>query len=84
MADDDKIKYSDIIQPDDSIERLIQQLERLTSTYESMLEGVRAGANKMSQSLKQASGATSEGRAAIEETAAATKRLKKVQEEFEP
>lgn len=83
MADDDKIKYSDIIQPDDSIDKLIQQLERLTSTYESMLEGVRTGANKMSQSLKQASGATSEGRAAIEETAAATKRLKKAQEEFE-
>ena len=83
MADDDKIKYSDIIQPDDSIDKLIQQLERLTSTYESMLEGVRTGANKMSQSLKQASGATSEGRAAIEETAAATKRLKKAQDEFE-
>lgn len=83
MADDDKIKYSDIIQPDDSIDKLIQQLERLTSTYESMLEGVRTGANKMSQSLKQASGATSEGRAAIEETAAATKRLKKAQEEVD-
>lgn len=83
MADDDKIKYSDLIQPDDSIDKLIQQLERLTSTYESMLEGVRTGASKMSQSLKQASGATSEGRAAIEETAAATKRLKKAQDEFE-
>lgn len=83
MEDDSKIRYSDIIQPDDSIDKLIQQLERLTSTYESMLEGVRTGANKMSQSLKQASGATSEGRAAIEETAAATKRLKKAQDEFE-
>ena len=83
MADDDKIKYSDIFQQDDSINKLIQQLERLISTYESMLESVRTGANKMSQSLKQASGATSEGRAAIEETAAATKRLKKAQDEFE-
>lgn len=83
MEDNGKIKYSDLIQPDDSIDKLIQQLERLTSTYESMLEGVRTGANKMSQSLKQASGATSEGRAAIEETAAATKRLKKAQDEFE-
>ena len=83
MEDNGKIKYSDLFQPDDSINKLIQQLERLTSTYESMLEGVRTGANKMSQSLKQASGATSEGRAAIEETAAATKRLKKAQDEFE-
>lgn len=83
MTDDGKIKYSDLFQSDDSINKLIQQLERLISTYESMLESVRTGANKMSQSLKQASGATSEGRAAIEETAAATKRLKKAQEEFE-
>ena len=33
-----KIKYSDIFQQDDSINKLIQQLERLISTYESNFE----------------------------------------------
>ena len=37
MAEDDKIKYSDIIQPDDSIEKLVKQLGELNQQYEVMV-----------------------------------------------
>ena len=46
MADEDKIKYSDIIQPDDSIEKLVNQLGELNKSYETMVNAIRAGADR--------------------------------------
>ena len=83
MAEDDKIKYSDIIEPDDSIEKLVKQLGELNQSYETMVNAIRAGADRIVHSLKSASGATSEGRKAIDEATASTSRLERAQNELE-
>lgn len=82
MAEDDKIKYSDIIEPDDSIEKLVKQLGELNQQYETMVNAIRAGADRIVHSLKTASGATSEGRKSIDEATASTSRLERAQKEF--
>lgn len=82
MAEDDKIKYSDIIEPDDSIEKLVKQLGELNRSYETMVNAIRAGADRIVHSIKSASGATSEGRKAIDEATASTSRLERAQNEL--
>lgn len=82
MAEDDKIKYSDIIEPDDSIEKLVKQLGELNQSYETMVNAIRAGADRIVHSIKSASGATSEGRKAIDEATASTSRLERAQNEL--
>ena len=82
MAEDDKIKYSDIIEPDDSIEKLVKQLGELNQSYETMVNAIRAGADRIVHSLKSASGATSEGRKAIDKATASTSRLERAQDEL--
>lgn len=82
MAEDDKIKYSDIIEPDDSIEKLVKQLGELNQSYETMVNAIRAGADRIVHSLKSASGATSEGRKAIDEATASASRLERAQNEL--
>lgn len=82
MAEDDKIKYSDIIQPDDSIEKLIKQLGELNQSYETMVNAIRAGADRVVHALKTASGATNEGRKSIDEATASTSRLERAQNEL--
>ena len=82
MADEDKIKYSDIIQPDDSIEKLIKQLGEFSKSYETMINAIRAGADRVVHALKTASGATSEGRKAIDEAASSASRLERAQYEL--
>ena len=47
MAEQNPIKYSDLIVPDDSIENLIQQLERLQDTYNGVAQSVRQQAAAM-------------------------------------
>lgn len=82
MAEDDKIKYSDIIQPDDSIEKLVKQLGELNQQYEVMVNAIRAGADRIVHALKSVSGATSDGRKSIDEATASTSRLKRAQNEL--
>lgn len=82
MADYDKIRYSDLIEPDNSIKDLIKQLESLGKSYEDMINAIKAGADKIVVSVKSASGATSEGRKTIEDAASATSRLKRAQDEL--
>lgn len=82
MAEDDKIKYSDIIEPDDSIEKLVKQLGELNQSYETMVNAIRAGADRIVHSLQSASGATSEGRKAIDEATVSTSRLERAQNEL--
>ncbi len=62
MAEQNPIKYSDLISPDDSIEKLIAQLERLSEVYTGLAESVKSEAASMAASLKSVSGATEEGR----------------------
>lgn len=82
MAEDDKIKYSDIIQPDDSIEKLVKQLGELNQQYEVMVNAIRAGADRVVHALKSVSGATSDGRKSIDEATASTSGLERAQNEL--
>lgn len=82
MAEDDKIKYSDIIQPDDSLEKLVKQLEGINKSYETMTNAIRAGADRIVHALKSVSGATSNGRKSIDEATASTSRLERAQNEL--
>lgn len=77
--EDDKIKYSDIIQPDGSIEKLIGQLDEFTKQYSTMTNAIREGADRIVHAVRSASGATSEGRKSIDEAALATSRLERAQ-----
>lgn len=78
----DKIEYKDLISPDNSINELISQLEQLNKSYGVMINAVRAGAERIVHSMKQVSGATSEGRAKIDEATSSANRLKKAQDEL--
>ena len=81
-AEDDKIKYKDIIEPDDSIEKLISELGELNKSYETMVNAIRAGADRIVHSIRSASGATTEGRKAIDEASEAATRLERAQKEL--
>ena len=80
---DDKIRYSDIIEPDDSIERLIGQLNDLNKSYETMVNAIRAGADRIINALKQASGATSQGKKEIDDATIAASRLERAYKELQ-
>lgn len=80
--DESKIKYEDLISPDDSIKNLIAQLDELNKTYGAMLEVIKAGAKSMVSSVKSMSTATSEGRAEIDEATIAADRLTRAQKEL--
>lgn len=83
MADDDKIKYSDIIEPDNSIEKLIAQMTELNKSYEKTVNAIRAGADRIVHALKTVSGATGDGRKSIDEAAVAASRLERAQKELQ-
>lgn len=80
--DDGKIKYEDLISPDDSIKVLIEQLTELNKTYGTVLEVVKSGAKDIVGQLKSMSTATNEGRAEIDEATAAANRLARAQKEL--
>ncbi len=82
MAEEDKIKYSDIIEPDDSIEKLVKQLGELNQQYEVMVNAIRAGADRIVHALKATSGATKEGRKDIDDATAAASRLDRAYKEL--
>lgn len=80
--DDGKIKYEDLISPDDSIKVLIEQLTELNKTYGTVMEVVKSGAKDIVGQLKSMSTATHEGRAEIDEATAAANRLARAQKEL--
>lgn len=81
-AEGDKIEYKDLVSPDDSILELLIQLEQLNKSYGTMITAIRAGAKEIVYAMKQTSGATSEGRAQIDEAAAAASRLERAEKEL--
>jgi hypothetical protein len=83
MADNNNpIKYSDLIKPDNSINDLIDQLEELKGVYESALAKVKKEAEQLSNSLKKVSGATKEGRETIRRASEDAERLSNSQYEL--
>ena len=80
--EDDKIKYEDLVSPDDSIKVLINQLTELNKTYGSTLEVIKNGAKEIISQLKSMSAATNEGKTEIDEAAIAANRLARAQKEL--
>ena len=76
---DNPLKYSDLIQPDDSIEKAISQLEKLNATYAATLENVRSEAIRLKATIEGASGATEQHRAKIREATEQVDKLAKAQ-----
>lgn len=62
---DEPIKYSDLIQPDNSIENCITQLQELKKTYDAMYQSVTSEAAGIQKALQMVSGATEKGRKEI-------------------
>lgn len=81
-ADDDKIKFSDLIAQDDTINYMILQLDELNKSFGTVVNAIRAGAIKITSALKNISGATSEGKQAINDAAIAASRLERAQKEL--
>lgn len=81
-AEGGKIEYKDLVSPDDSILELLIQLEQLNKSYGTMITAIRAGAKEIVYAMKQTSGATSEGRAQIDEATAAASRLERAEKEL--
>ena len=77
------IKYSDLIQPDDSIDELIKKLEKVDELYSKMANDISKKAEEVLNGLKGVSGATEEGRKATQRYADETSRLDKAERELQ-
>lgn len=77
------LHYSDLLQPDNSIEQAITQLQKLNETYSQTLKTVKDEAIKLQASVQGVSGATEEHRKKIHETATETDKLTKAQKDLE-
>lgn len=66
MADNNNpIKYSDLVKPDDSITKLITQLDQLSDAYMNTLQNIKSEAITVKAALEGVSGATENGRKTI-------------------
>ena len=77
MANPNPIKYSQLIEPDDSIKNLIQQLDDLIKKYEELKTKISGNAAELAKSLKDISGATKSQREAIAGLTAESEKLAK-------
>lgn len=59
------IKYSDLVKPDDSITKLIAQLDQLSDAYMNTLQNIKSEAITVKAALEGVSGATENGRKTI-------------------
>lgn len=80
---DEVIKESDLIQLDGTIDKLIKQLSDLNTAYGSTIEAFKTGAESIVRSLKTASGATTEGRKAIDMASISADRYQRALAELE-
>ena len=67
---EDKIAYSDIVQPDDSLNNLIKLLSDTNQQYSALATNITTAVEKLEKALKRQSGATKEGQKAIKQAAA--------------
>lgn len=82
MADNQPIKYSDLVKPDNSIEELIKQLTGLKDTYTDALASIKAEAIQLAATLQKVSGATEDGRKKTKKAADDADRLARAQKEL--
>ena len=83
MADNNNpIKYSDLISPDNSITDLIKQLDELSDTNTNALKNIKAEAIQLAEILKKVSGATEDGRKTTKKAADDAERLARAQRDL--
>lgn len=75
MAEQNPIRYSDLIAPDDSIEKLIEQLEKAQDAYGKMAQSIKTQSAQIAASLNSVSGSNEAGRANIIEASKETEKL---------
>lgn len=81
MADNNNpIKYSDLVKPDNSITELIKQLDELGDAYKNTLNNINSQAIQLKVSLQNVSGATSENRKRIREASGEADKLAKAKQ----
>jgi len=71
------IRYSDLIEADDSIQKAIKELTDLKAIYEEMVKTIQSHATEVKNSMKSTSGATEEGRKATKKASSETKQLER-------
>ena len=79
MDNPNPIKYSDLIQPDDSITKLIGQLDDLIKKYDHAKADIQGAATEVVKGIKGVSGATEEQRKSIQ---LATEQSEKLVKEY--
>lgn len=79
----DPIRYSDLIQPDDSIERAIGQLEDLLRSYNTLAKSLREEASKTKQALDNMNTSTDNGKEATRKAAAEVDKLAKAMKDLQ-
>lgn len=83
MADNNNpIKYSDLVRPDNSITDLIKQLDELSDAYTNALKDIRAEAIQLAAVLQKVSGATEDGRNTTKKAADDAERLARAQRDL--
>lgn len=80
--EDGIIKESELVQLDGTIDKLIQSISDLSAEYASAVASIKQSATTLAESLKSVSGATRQGRRAIDENAKAASRLQAAYDEF--
>lgn len=71
-----KVKYSDLIQDDGALDRLLDKLEQTATTFEGLVSTAKSSARDISNSLNSMSSATQTGRDSILAANAAVANLK--------
>lgn len=77
MAEQNPIKYSDLIVPDDSIEKLVKQLTDVKTVFDGLATDIKTSAAAIRASMQTVSGATEQGRASTRGAATDADRLTK-------
>lgn len=80
--DTNGIKYSDLIIPDNAIEKLIEQLEKLQKVYAETEQKIKSEALEIKTSLEQTTSATEEGRKKTQKLSSQTDELSKAYEKL--
>ena len=80
--EDGIIKESELVQLDGTIDKLIQSISALDSLYANVAASMKQSANSLAASLRSVSGATRQGRQAIDESSKSAARLAAAQEEL--
>ena len=79
---DNPIKYSEFIQPDQSVSNLIVQLEQLQTKYTELQTKMVADAKKIADGLAKVNSATEEGREATRKSATDADKLAKANDDL--